>query len=342
MGTNAAPIIANLTLYIVEAAYIDTLIVTRNFAMARTFADMVRYIDDVGTWDNEPPPQAKYGIEYKETTLPNGSTTFLGAKFNYKPNGDLILSVLDKTEEWSFNIIRFSHADSNTPSHQISGIVTGQLVRFYGICNTISTFKYAASRLFLHLLERKYNTRDLLIGFNKFCNKRRDDVKLNIPKLKVWCRKALFWAHRECSLRTQDLANRTAAADIIHRFHTPFRQLILDLEGAQTAATNATTVEVHRPAITTTPGPQPPPPSGSPVSPFERFLNFSPVNQENGMTSTPDYQSPSLLENSPCSSFNSNLSFSPVTQDACASSPSIRSNVSYPEHTTRSGLNYSQ
>ena len=63
MGTNAAPIIANLTLYIVEAAYIDTLIVTRNFAMARTFADMVRYIDDVGTWDNEPLPQAKYGIE---------------------------------------------------------------------------------------------------------------------------------------------------------------------------------------------------------------------------------------------------------------------------------------
>ena len=93
MGTNAAPIIANLTLYIVEAAYVDTLIVTRNFAMARTFVDMVRYIDDVGTWDNEPPPQAKYGIEYKETTLPNGSTTFLGAKFNYKPNGDLILSV---------------------------------------------------------------------------------------------------------------------------------------------------------------------------------------------------------------------------------------------------------
>jgi hypothetical protein len=40
------------------------------------------------------------------------------------------------------------------------------------------------------------------------------------------------------------------------------------------------------------------------------------------------------LENSPCSSFNSNLSFSPVTQDACASSPSIRSNVSYPEHST--------
>ena len=194
----------------------------------------------------------------------------------------------------------------------------------------------------MHLLERKYNTRDLLIGFNKFCNKRRDDVKLNIPKLKVWCQKALFWAHRECSLRTQDLANRTAAADIIHRFHTPFRQLILDLEGAQTAATNATTVEVHRPSTTTTPGPQPPPPPGSPVSPFERFLNFSPVNQENGMTSTPDYQSPSLLEDSPCSSFNSNLSFSPVIQDACASSPSIRSNVSYPEHTTRSGLNYSK
>jgi hypothetical protein len=52
MGTNAAPIIANLTLYIVEAAYIDTLIVTRIFAITRPFADMVRYIDDVGTWDN--------------------------------------------------------------------------------------------------------------------------------------------------------------------------------------------------------------------------------------------------------------------------------------------------
>jgi hypothetical protein len=43
-------------------------------------------------------------------------------------------------------------------------------------------------------------------------------------------------------LRTQDLANRTAAADIIHRFHTPFRQLILDLEGAQTAATSTSDI----------------------------------------------------------------------------------------------------
>ena len=79
MGTNAAPEIANLTLYADEAEFIDDLIRRGERLTAMSYSRTRRFIDDLLTWDNDPPPEELYGMSYKRQTEPV-NVPFLGAK----------------------------------------------------------------------------------------------------------------------------------------------------------------------------------------------------------------------------------------------------------------------
>ena len=110
MGTNAAPKIANLTLYYDEATYIDQLIQQQDIQSARAHAHTRRYIDDLLLWNTTPPHQDIYGLQYSETYEPDNSITFLGAKITTLPNNN--------TAAWDFSVIRYTHGESNVPPHQ--------------------------------------------------------------------------------------------------------------------------------------------------------------------------------------------------------------------------------
>jgi len=80
MGTNSAPELANLTLYVDESQYIDGLVQSPNaqdLELAKDHAFTQRLIDDLKTWDIEPPPKEIYGLEGTETTRSDGSVIFL-------------------------------------------------------------------------------------------------------------------------------------------------------------------------------------------------------------------------------------------------------------------------
>lgn len=129
MGTNASPEIANLTLYWDEASYVDQLM-AKDLREAQKHAFTSRFIDDVLSWGVLPPPPSVYDLEWKETTHPDGSCTFLGAKIRIDTTGSLRIGVFDKAAEWGFHVIRYPSAKSNIPAHQPAGVLTGQLARF--------------------------------------------------------------------------------------------------------------------------------------------------------------------------------------------------------------------
>jgi hypothetical protein len=79
MGTNCAPELANLTLYIDEASFIDNLML-KDIDLAKRHSLNFRLIDDVLTWNEEPPSKDHYDLEWSETTNENGSVNFLGGK----------------------------------------------------------------------------------------------------------------------------------------------------------------------------------------------------------------------------------------------------------------------
>eukprot|EP00607_Mallomonas_marina_P006252 CAMPEP_0182437162 /NCGR_PEP_ID=MMETSP1167-20130531/84855_1 /TAXON_ID=2988 /ORGANISM="Mallomonas Sp, Strain CCMP3275" /LENGTH=950 /DNA_ID=CAMNT_0024629975 /DNA_START=63 /DNA_END=2915 /DNA_ORIENTATION=- len=194
MGTNAAPEIANLTLYADEAQFIDHLIATADTSTALKLAHTHRYIDDLLVWDTPPPPEDIYGLQYSEQTEPTGSVTFLGARITPLCNGRIDMSVFDKTEAWDFNVLRYTHADSNAPPHQTVGIFLSQLVRFRGICNSIRNFMRATTNLTQRMLERGHQPYLLLKGFRRYMMRFSRDKTTVIPRLSRWFRKMLTWA----------------------------------------------------------------------------------------------------------------------------------------------------
>ena len=195
MGTNSAPAIANLTLYASEAQFMDTLyrIDPQN---AKKYAFTFRYIDDCLLWDVEPPPTDVYQLFYSETTLED-RVNFLGGTIQ-KCNNKLYISVYDKTVNWDLPIIRFPHYHSNTPSHQIIGVMLGQFTRYYRICNTVTSFKVAATNLILRILHRGHSYTTIIKSWKRFITKHNNSTYINTNKINKWFKKMIFWAH--CNL----------------------------------------------------------------------------------------------------------------------------------------------
>ncbi len=135
MGTNASPEIATLTLYWVEANFIDKLLL-ENTREAQLHAHTHRFIDDVLTWNTLPPPPDIYGLEWKETTNTDNTCTFLGTTISTS-QANLKIGIFDKALEWTFKVICYPSATSNAPAHQAAGVFTGQLTRFARACNNV-------------------------------------------------------------------------------------------------------------------------------------------------------------------------------------------------------------
>ena len=198
MGTNSAPELANLTLYVDESQYIDGLVQSPNaqdLELAKDHAFTQRLIDDLKTWDIEPPPKEIYGLEWTETTRSDGSVIFLGGKLQII-DGRLDISVFDKAVEWNFPLIRYPHFDSNVPYHQPFGVFQGQLVRFRSICNTIRNFKHATTQLTLQMVRRGHKSHHLIKGWNAHLNKFTNDRITNYSRLRKWFRRMMSWAIR--------------------------------------------------------------------------------------------------------------------------------------------------
>ena len=122
MGTNCAPELANLVLYVMESTYIDNLVSTNRIKEAINLRYTRRYIDDIIVFNTDPIPMTAYdNLQYTEQTEDDGSVIFLGAKLQKRSNR-LEISLFDKAKEWSFNVLKYPSADSNTPQHQGKGI----------------------------------------------------------------------------------------------------------------------------------------------------------------------------------------------------------------------------
>jgi hypothetical protein len=131
--------------------YIDQLQVT-DLRAAQMHSTTHRFIDDVLSWGILPPSPSVYELEWRETTNPDGTCNFLGAKIGMREDGSLRIGIFDKAAEWGFHVIRYPSSRSNIPQHQPAGIFAGQLARFKKICNNKADFQQAAQLLTIRML----------------------------------------------------------------------------------------------------------------------------------------------------------------------------------------------
>ena len=137
MGTNCAPLIADLFLYCYETDFMSNLQKSKRFDLIDKFNDISRYLDDIFTIDNPEFAEHIPDIYPRELQLNKANTSDKETSFldlNIKVVGSIIhTSVYDKRDDFGFPIVNFPWLSGDVPSY---GIYISQLVRFARCCTS--------------------------------------------------------------------------------------------------------------------------------------------------------------------------------------------------------------
>ena len=120
MGTNCAPLLADLFLYSYESEFLDNMIRGGHRKLARSFNLCYRYIDDLIVFNNK-----KFGDYVKEIypfqlTVEKANTSddlanYLDLTFIIESNNRLCTKLYDKRDDFDFHIVNFPFLSSNIP-----------------------------------------------------------------------------------------------------------------------------------------------------------------------------------------------------------------------------------
>ena len=183
MGTDCAPVLADLFLHHYEFKFMKELMET-NINLARKFNYTFRYIDDLQSQNN--PGFASYvsgiypsALELKETTndLSHMETdnfqrpvAYLDILFSFDRDGILSYKLYDKRDDFDFDIVNFPHLCGNIPSGPAYGVYISQLVRYSRCCQVYDDFMLRHRNLVTRLLAQGFTVHRLRKTFNRFCN----------------------------------------------------------------------------------------------------------------------------------------------------------------------------
>ena len=196
MGTNCAPLLADIFLYSYEADFIQPLLSTGKKTLASQFNFTYRYIDDVLSINN--PGFENYlgqmypaELEIKNTTESNTSASYLDLLLSFWRDGQLRTSLYDKHDDFNFHITNFPFLSSNIPSSPTYGVFISQLIRYARACSSYECFILRAARLSSKLLRQEYVRERLKSSLRKFYVRYGDLIKhYEVPSSKCY---KTFW-----------------------------------------------------------------------------------------------------------------------------------------------------
>ena len=130
MGTNCAPLIADLFLYCYERDFMSNLQKSKRFDLIDKFNDTSRYLDDIFTIDNPTFAEHIPDIYPRELQLNKANTSDKETSFldlNIKVIGnDIHTSVYDKRDDFWFIIVNFPWLSGDIPRLPSYGIYISQ------------------------------------------------------------------------------------------------------------------------------------------------------------------------------------------------------------------------
>ena len=195
MGTNCAPLLADLFLHSYEAKFLQELSQRKEKKLAQSFNFSFRYIDDVLSINN--PNFKDYlhliypnELEIKETTETSSSASYLDL-YLYIDNGRLKSKLYDKRDDFDFPIVNFPFLSSNIPTSPAYGVYISQLIRYSRACDLYSDFLNRAKLLSQKLLSQGYVQPLLISSLQKFYGRHHDlidryDVSISQMKLDIF------------------------------------------------------------------------------------------------------------------------------------------------------------
>ena len=170
VGTNCAPLLANIFLYSYEAEFIQSLLSASKKWLASQFnfnPDFDNYLGQMY------PPE----LEIKDTTENNNSASYLDLLLSIDRDGQHRNSFYDKRDDFNFHITNFPFLSSTIQSSLAYGVFISQLIRYARACPSNECFILRAVRLSNKLLGQGYVKERLKSSLRKFYGRYGDLTK---------------------------------------------------------------------------------------------------------------------------------------------------------------------
>jgi hypothetical protein len=154
MGTDCAPLLADLFLYSYEVEFIQKLLHEKKTYFAVAYNSTFRYIDDVLYLNNNQFDTYVDSIYRNELEIKTTQSAphllriyYLDILLKLDTNGKLTTQLDYKRNDFSFSIVNFPYLCSNIPILLAHGVYISQLIRYARACSTYNQFLIQGSLL---------------------------------------------------------------------------------------------------------------------------------------------------------------------------------------------------
>ena len=160
MGTNCAPLIADLFLFCYDRDFMSNLSNWKQYDLIEMFNDTTRYLDDIFTIDNPEfdkhiPDIYPTELQLNKANASDKETSFLDLNIKVI-GGDVHTSVYDKRDDFGFPIVDLPRLSGDVPRLPSYGVYISQLVRFARCCTSVSDFNSKNLQITSKLLTQGY------------------------------------------------------------------------------------------------------------------------------------------------------------------------------------------
>ena len=178
MGTNCAPLIADLFLFCYEKDFMLSLNTNTQADVILSFNNTSRYLDDIFNMDNKFFHSMIKDIYPSELELNKANAVDTNAPFLdlniFIIDGKILTCVYDKRDDFNFQIVNYPNLSGNIPSSPSYGVYISQLVRFSRCCSNVEDFHKRNLLITKKLLLQGYRFHKLRRSFKKFFIRYRD------------------------------------------------------------------------------------------------------------------------------------------------------------------------
>ena len=191
MGTNCAPLLADLFLYSYENEFLDKLIKEGKRKLARKFNLSYHYIDDLTSFNNKRFKEFISDIYPKELTISETTestpvASYLDLLFIQDNSNNITTKLYDKRDMFDFHTVNSPFMSSNILSAPAYGVYGSQLIRYAHCCSNYCHFLSHHRAPVTRLLSQGYKGNCLSNTFKKFYG-RHTDLVGQYKKVSVKC-----------------------------------------------------------------------------------------------------------------------------------------------------------
>ena len=208
MGTNCAPLLADLFLFCYERDFMASLSNVKQAEIIEAFKSTSRYLDDFLNIDNPyfegmvnriyPPELQLNKANTSDTAVP-----FLDLHLSIS-NGFVSSKIYDKRDNFDFDIVNFPFFDGDVLRSSSYGVYISQLIRFARVSSHVDNFNARNKSLTAKLLQQGYRYHKIRKTFSKF-----------------YCRHYELVSKFDVGLRTllhQGLSEPELCGDLVYKF----------------------------------------------------------------------------------------------------------------------------